>query len=307
LPKELSGTWVYRLGPNTLFALHLEAEKDHPDQLQGYLLYPDHFYINSPGGSVLQFSKLTNHSKRELIVSTEVKEGQVRLEEVSPSAKPENKGSYTVRAVDSTHVALTLFPSLPSLRMERTADQPQLFDHWDSTRTYSPDDFLTDNPQMASIVAADQADRKDGMHIDWQAVNITDGKRRLATKSLLQKGELHTGHDFENAALVFQHSDKPDDYLLAHALAMVAVSKGQKGAVWISAATLDRYLQSIGRPQIFGTQFSTLPGKLTTQEPYNRTLVSDSLRGYMGVPSAAAQDAQRKQYDEQRGLASTPK
>jgi hypothetical protein len=263
--KELSGTWVYRLGPNTLFALHLEAEKDHPDQLQGYLLYPDHFYINSPGGSVLQFSKLTNHSKRELIVSTEVKEGQVRLEEVSPSAKPENKGSYTVRAVDS------------------------------------------DNPQMASIVAADLADRKDGMHIDWQAVNITDGKRRLATKSLLQKGELHTGHDFENAALVFQHSDKPDDYLLAHALAMVAVSKGQKGAVWISAATLDRYLQSIGRPQIFGTQFSTLPGKLTTQEPYNRTLVSDSLRGYMGVPSAAAQDAQRKQYDEQRGLASTPK
>ena len=157
-----------------------------------------------------------------------------------------------------------------------------------------------------SIVAADQADRKDGNHIDWERVNKADDSRRLAIMALLQKGELHTGHDLESAALVFQHGQKSDDYLLAHVLSMVAISKGQSGAVWLSAATLDRYLQSIDHRQIFGTQFSTPAGKLTTQEPYDRSVIPDSLRGYMGVPSVAAQDTQRKQYDQQRGLVVPP-
>lgn len=155
---------------------------------------------------------------------------------------------------------------------------------------------------MAEIVAADQADRKDFSHVDWQKVERADTDRRTATASLLSEGQLHTGHDFESAALVFQHGSTPDDYLLAHTLAMVAVSKGQSGAVWISAATLDRYLQSIHQPQIFGTQFTTLNKEATTQEPYNRKLISDSLRKEMAVPDLAAQEVQRQQYDSQRGI-----
>ena len=92
----------------------------------------------------------------------------------------------------------------------------------------------------------------------------------------------------------------PADYLLAHTLSMVAVASGQASAIWIGAATLDRYLNSIRQPQIYGTQFFFKPGEPTTQEPYNRTLVSDALREQLGVPSQATQEGQRKQYDAER-------
>jgi hypothetical protein len=54
---------------------------------------------------------------------------------------------------------------------------------------------------------------------------------------------------------VFQHGRDADDYLLAHILAVQAVVKGDASSKWIAAATLDRYLQAIGHPQVFGTQY----------------------------------------------------
>src|SRR4030095_15659952 len=90
------------------------------------------------------------------------------------------------------------------------------------------------------------------------------------------------------------HGETPDDYLLAHTLAMIAVAKGDSGALWIGTATLDRYLQSIKRPQIYGTQFKTVADGKMTQEPYNRTLISDLLRDELGVPDLAAQQEQLK-------------
>lgn len=136
--------------------------------------------------------------------------------------------------------------------------------------------------------------------IDWTVVDKADAARRAATRSLLNEGKLHTGEDFQQAAFVFQHGDTPDDYLLAHTLAVVAVAKGQSSAIWISAATLDRYLQSVHQPQIYGTQFDTKPNEPTTPEPYNRGLISDALRRQLGVPSQAAQEEQRKQYDAEK-------
>ena len=56
--------------------------------------------------------------------------------------------------------------------------------------------------------------------------------------------------------MIFQHGTKPEDYLLAHVLATAALRKGGAPlAPGLVAATLDRYLQSIGQPQVFGTQF----------------------------------------------------
>jgi hypothetical protein len=74
---------------------------------------------------------------------------------------------------------------------------------------------------------------------------------------------------------------------------VVAIARGRTNATWIASATLDRYLQAIGRKQVFGTQYSTKPGEPTTQEPYDRTLISDSLREALRVPSQAQQEAQR--------------
>lgn len=65
---------------------------------------------------------------------------------------------------------------------------------------------------------------------------------------MLEAGALKTGEDFEDASVIFQHGDNPQDYLLAHVLAMAAMTKGDANARWIAAATLDRYLQSVKQP-----------------------------------------------------------
>jgi len=112
---------------------------------------------------------------------------------------------------------------------------------------------------------------------------------------------------------VFQHGRDAADYLLAHILAVHAVVKGDASSKWIAAATLDRYLQAIGHPQVFGTQYldrdfllmmehkndpQTLrdhnPETGVTQQPYNLNLVPDALRLAFCVPDLAQQKANLK-------------
>lgn len=111
---------------------------------------------------------------------------------------------------------------------------------------------------------------------------------------------LHTAVDFENAAFIFQHGDTADDYLLAHTLATIAVAKGRSSALWIAAATLDRYLHKIGQSQIYGTQYMTHPDAPWTQSPYNTALIPDALREELGVPSISAQKKQLEQYNSSK-------
>lgn len=117
------------------------------------------------------------------------------------------------------------------------------------------------------------------------------------------------GEDYYYAAYLFQHGQKPDDFLFAHVLATEAVALGYTRAKWISAATLDRYLQTIGQKQIFGTQYLgenyayylehqrdpdvlekfKKMGDQQTLGPYNSQMVPDSIRAEFCVPPLAAQ------------------
>lgn len=140
-------------------------------------------------------------------------------------------------------------------------------------------------------------------------VNSRDATRRAEARLLLEAGEVKTAQDFHDAAFIFQHGHLSQDYLLAHILAIEAVAKGDASSKWIAAATLDRYLQAIGQKQVFGTQYSSksylylmlhkddpnaanspeAQQKGNTQEPYDRTLVPESLRGEFCVADQAAQ------------------
>jgi hypothetical protein len=153
---------------------------------------------------------------------------------------------------------------------------------------------------MKRIFDEDQRARQAWPNIDWPTVNKADAVRLVATMRLLNEGALHSGEDFEWAANVFQHGSDPNDFLLAHTLAIVAVRKGYSDGTWIAAATLDRYLQAIKQPQIYGTQFLNPDDKPTTQEPYNRTLIPDTIRRLLQVPDRAAQELQLRKYDSQR-------
>lgn len=149
---------------------------------------------------------------------------------------------------------------------------------------------VPDNPEMAAIFAADQAVRQDlaavlaGGRAYAERMVAEDAIRREQVRALLEAGALNTGEDFYAAAFVFQHGSTPEDYLLAHSLALAAVARGSTKATWIAAATLDRYLQETGRPQIYGTQTTVRRGQQPTREPYDRTLVPDSLLTVLGVP-----------------------
>ena len=153
-----------------------------------------------------------------------------------------------------------------------------------------------DNAEMAAIFNADQADRS-AQPIDWTIVKPADAKRRERTGQLLDAGMLRTGDDFYDAAFVFQHGENANDFLKAHLLAIVATAKGQPDASWIAAATLDRYLQETGKPQVLGTQFSRTDNGKFTQEPYDRTLASDAMRTALQVPSLAEQEIERRGYE----------
>jgi hypothetical protein len=193
-------------------------------------------------------------------------------------------------------------PAPMSLTMIRVGPEARVSLDWDVERVYSAPERHADNPEMARLFAADQADRQDITHVNMAALAKADRERRQAVHALLDDGKLRTGADFFGAAFVFQHAETPDDHLLAHTLAIVAVKMGRPDALWIAAATLDRYLQEIGKPQIYGTQFQNPTGAAgATQEPYDRTVISDSLRDELSVPVLKDQETQRAGFDKQYG------
>jgi len=79
---------------------------------------------------------------------------------------------------------------------------------------------------MTAIFDADQAERK-VPKIDWALLNEADRSRRVRTQAMLDAGQLGTADDFYHAAYVFQHGDLPEDFLKAHALAVVAAARGK--------------------------------------------------------------------------------
>ncbi len=169
---------------------------------------------------------------------------------------------------------------------------------WMPKRAYQQKVEYPTNAEMSAIFKADQDDRRKP-NIDWSVVGPADEKRKARTQELLDTGALHSGDDFYHAAFLFQHGDGPNDYLKAHLLALIAAARGKTKAVWIASATLDRYLQSIGKPQVLGTQYMIPRGGPVTQEPYDKALVSDALRQALRVPPLAEQEKRRQALEDE--------
>lgn len=121
------------------------------------------------------------------------------------------------------------------------------------TELGSPDEI---SAELARLYAEDQADRTPPSgEIDWNAVAPRDAARLARIKTLCRSQALRTGRDYFHAAMILQHAHEPDDYLLAHELCVVAASQGVRQAKWLAAASEDRFLMSLNRPQRFGTQY----------------------------------------------------
>jgi hypothetical protein len=152
-----------------------------------------------------------------------------------------------------------------------------------------------DLDELARLYDEDQGDRQPpgGKPIDWSVVGPRDRRREARVKELYEAGTLRTGKDFHRAAMVLQHASRPEDYLLAHEFCVVALAKGETEARWLAAATEDRYLMNIGRPQRFGTQYRSAGPDPSVKLYEVGPGVTDALRRELAVPTLA--EARRRE------------
>jgi hypothetical protein len=251
-----------------------------------------------PGdGSRVRFSRITLPIRERRSLRAAIDGDHMRLVIGNP-ANPGEPDELDLTLTDPDHASLE-YVGVPVAAFPLTRHSgppPTPATDWDSNRVYTVEpEVTTPNAEMAKIYDADQKDRQSPVtsSTNWKAIAEADRVRRERVAALLAAGSLHTADDYRKAAFVFQHGERPDHYLLAHTLAWVAVSKGDQTAAWIGAATLDRYLQSVGQPQIYGTQFVGA-GATMTQKPYNTALISDALRAELGVPPQSSQAEQLK-------------
>ena len=133
--------------------------------------------------------------------------------------------------------------------------------------------------------------------IDWETVAKEDEARRTEVLGYLVEGKIMSARALVDASFIFQHGDCPAHYKLANTLADKAVQLGSADARWIYAATLDRYLLSIGKKQKFGTQYTSSDGCTYTLESYDPT-TTDEARAKYDVPPLAAALAQAETFGE---------
>ena len=147
----------------------------------------------------------------------------------------------------------------------------------------SPHPAISD--RMRTIFSDDQEARTKE-DIDWETLSREDTERRAEVMGYLKKGQLTTGNDMYYAAFIFQHGNCPGHYQLANKLADKAMKLGYSDARWIYAATLDRYLLSVGKKQKFGTQYTSVDGCTYVLEPINPK-TTDAERRRFDVPPLA--------------------
>jgi hypothetical protein len=113
------------------------------------------------------------------------------------------------------------------------------------------------NEQIKNIYEEDQNDRKIWEETgDSGNVKEKDELRRQMVQQMIDSGQLEEGADYYHAAMVFQHGDRPEDFLKSNELAKKAIELGEERGKWMFAASYDRYLTNTKAEfQKYGTQY----------------------------------------------------
>ena len=164
-----------------------------------------------------------------------------------------------------------------------------------------PSQGPSDNDELRILKEQDQAARI-AVVIDWDIVGPQDARRRDEVTNMLHSGCVRTANDFYNAALIFQHGGGLADYQLAYALATISIrlSPNSKDARWLSAASWDRIMKSMERPQWYGTQYTGPHASGSKWRLYevDEDAVSDEQRSALGVPTIAEMQARIRQLND---------
>jgi hypothetical protein len=134
------------------------------------------------------------------------------------------------------------------------------------------------NLELYRMYKRDGADQQaKGLH--RKVVERRNMSRLKRVRKMLEADEIKKADDFYHASSILYNGPDSSDYKLARQLALKAVRLNPKhyDAKAQAAMCKDRYLHSIGKPQIYGTQFKIKKGKLTL-EPFDRNAVTQRQR-----------------------------
>lgn len=142
--------------------------------------------------------------------------------------------------------------------------------------------------ELQKLFEQDQADREgypqlDSMHQQWMLLRAR--ARRQRVEELLASHPLLDAQDYFHAAIIFQHGETPEHFLLAHTLAYQGAKRGYAACLCLMAAAYDRILMSQGRPQKYGTQYIIRHGRRVLYDVDPAT--TDAQRAQWHVPPLA--------------------
>ena len=291
---DLDGSWaVTTYGKNILIVV-IDIDRGEPTPISGTLERPSRAQL----ARQLVFSNVAGPTHVTPLLDPRITNDRVTFTASSPSdANRRDRFAVTLASPNSAELQLLDTP-LPPLALVRVDSSAQVASDWNPELTYRVDDHLGSNSELKRLHDADQAERSQFDKIDPKALSARDAERREKVRKMLNDGKVRTALDFARAALIFQHGSTAEDFLLAHTLTMVSMAKGNADAVWLSSASLDRYLHAIGQPQIYGTQFRQEPGSAMSQGQFNSTLISDEIRQLLGVPPLDEQAQQQRRMEQ---------
>lgn len=127
------------------------------------------------------------------------------------------------------------------------------------------------------------SDHQDQADPNWNEATDLEYSRRQKIRrdrvmEIVEAGMLAGLQDWDRAALLLQHGQSADDFLLAHILAIPGGIADTPFGRFLCAATLDRFLHTTGRAQIFTTQSGAAdPSVYAPVEPFDDSM-SQSVR-----------------------------
>jgi hypothetical protein len=132
------------------------------------------------------------------------------------------------------------------------------------------------NAELAELAKQDQLDRSQG------AFNMAKDSSRLKRVQELENSDsLQHPLDFYHAALIYQHGTEPLHYLKAYLLSEEALKRDPTlvKAKSLNCAADDRYRLSVGKAQVWGTQYVVKSdNKVEIQEPFHPWVKTDKER-----------------------------
>jgi hypothetical protein len=112
--------------------------------------------------------------------------------------------------------------------------------------------------ELVILLKQDQSDREKFSEMTPEAMlqlAKNDLTRREKVGLIFAEGCLNSALDYQIAGLIFQHGESPDHYYQAYIWANKAAEIEKSPTNSLASLAIDRYLISIGKKQLFASQF----------------------------------------------------